>query len=153
MEQLYREQLMRQSHGENYLVDMIRADCLIAEKDQDLINLYWAGVQQMKAAPERKLIFSDDMDRLARVIFPGRFVDYISLSIKNCDDAANLPELQKSIMEKISKAEGDLMLAVGCNILALYLRDHPGPENDGLKSSYQLCCMMSKSNASSCAIL
>ncbi len=131
--------------------NMIAEDCAMAEKDSDLMNLYRAGVEQMNSSPDEKLGFSDEMDRLARVIFPGRFVDHLALLIKNSKEP-NIAELQKSIVEKLSKAEMQLMTAITCSIIALYLRDYP-VQSANLQGMYQVARMMSRQNDSQCSIL
>jgi hypothetical protein len=81
------EEIRRITRG-GTLDDLVKMDCEIAEKDPDLMALYRAGVDQIRKndkdnigndPTETKLKFNDTMDRLARVIFPGRFVDCIKL--------------------------------------------------------------------------
>lgn len=139
---------------DNFLLnEMIAADCVLAEKDADLMNVFKAGIQQKKEAPEENFRFTETMDRLFRVIFPGRLVDYMASKIQNTSDLSDLPKLQRSVMENLSPAECDLIFDVGRKIIALHLRDHPGEESDSLRSSYQMMTILSKNSNHTCIIL
>jgi hypothetical protein len=56
-------------------------------------------------------------------------------------------------MEKMNKAEMQLIVLVGCQIIALYIRDHPLEASDSIKTAYQLYRMMSSQPNLDCAIL
>lgn len=152
------EEIRRITRG-GTLDDLVAMDCEIAEKDPDLTALYHAGVDQMhdkdnigKDPTETKLKFNETMDRLARVIFPGRFVDCIKLQMEKHKDP-NIADMHRSIMEKMNKAEMQLIVLVGCQIIALYIRDHPLEASDSIKTAYQLYRMMSSQPNLDCAIL
>jgi hypothetical protein len=132
------EEIRRMTRG-GTLDDLVAMDCEIAEKDPDLLALYHAGVEQMRQSDEAKVAFNEVIDRLARVIFPGRFVDCIKPQMDEQKDP-NIADMQ-------------LIVLVVCQLIALYIRDHPVEASDSLKATYQLYRMMSSKPTLDCTIL
>jgi hypothetical protein len=145
------EEIRRMTRG-GTLDDLVAMDCEIAEKDPDLLALYHAGVEQMRQSDEAKVAFNEVIDRLARVIFPGRFVDCIKPQMDEQKDP-NIADMHRSIMEKMNKAEMQLIVLVGCQLIALYIRDHPVEASDSIKAAYQLYRLMSSKPNLDCTIL
>lgn len=67
--------------GRTRLDEWIEEDCSLAEKDHDLMLFYKTGIKSREEATKNgsvmENVIDDEVYRLARVILPGRVVDFL----------------------------------------------------------------------------
>lgn len=121
-------------------------DCEEASKDPDLLALYNAGNEQ-KEAPFK---MTESVATAARVLLPGRFVDYLlTMSTLPTDPL----EIREKLVAKMNRDETVLSLTIARKLLALYIRDHPDTVTDELKAMYGMFRMFTSGSSQPCSIL
>lgn len=110
------------------LEENVEADCAVAEADADIMCLYGAVMEQQRES--KVFAFSPAMNAAARVLLPGRIVDYLERSaLRPCVEDIN------KTMTMLQPDEASMLMTVLCKCMALFIRDHP-EEGAAVSSMY-----------------
>jgi hypothetical protein len=143
-----RNSIINGEYPDQYQPTPLEEDCAEAMRDPDLLILYNEGVREQNE--NGKLALTEAVAKAARVILPGRCVDYIFAAQSF---PTNPLEMREQLLSKMNRDETALILGVARKLLALYLRDYPEQATAEIHSMYAMFRMFSAGNSQSCSIL